>query len=430
MSGPIVYNLFPKLAGQMKGWVPHIRRAKDMGFDTVYVNPVHYPGFSGSIYAPKDYYAYDPIIVEPDVPGHDQLHAVIDETRRLGMRFMMDLVINHTSIDCPLITEHPTWFKRKADGTVENPTAIDPADARKVTVWGDLAEVDNEGSPDRAELWDYWKKLVGFYMEMGVADFRCDAAYKVPDALWKELIESARVKDPGARFFAETLGCTLEDVQKIAAAGFDYIFNSIKWWDLREPWLLEQYEATRKLAPSIAFPESHDTPRLAEELKGNEAALRMRYALAAFFSTGVMTVMGYEYGYRKALDVVKTTPFDAETPSLDLGLWIGTVNHVKRQLPIMNVDAEITQVSAKDDPVLILRKKHGAERALIVVNRALDKDHRLDAAKWAEWMDVPAGRVAAVRERTPLIQNDAPIPAGWAIDLKPAELRLLHLPAE
>ena len=39
-------------------------------------------------------------------------------------------------------------------------------------------------------------------------------------------------------------------------AGCDYLFNSLKWWDFESPWLLEQYEKFRHIAPSIAFPES------------------------------------------------------------------------------------------------------------------------------------------------------------------------------
>lgn len=428
MTGPTIYNLFPKLAGAMTGWLPHIERARSMGFDTIYTNPFHYPGFSGSIYAPKDYFAYDPIILGVDgKPGHEQLREVVQRTRALGMRFMMDLVINHTSIDCPLIADHPTWFKRKADGSVENPTAIDPADARKVTVWGDLAEVDNEGSKDREGLWDYWTKVVQFYMDMGICDFRCDAAYKVPRDLWGRLIGAARKKDGSARFYAETLGCRLEEIESIAASGFDYLFNSSKWWNFGDPWLMEQYQQFRSFAPSISFPESHDTPRLAHEVQGNEAALKSRYAFSAFFSAGVMTVMGYEFGYRKALDVVKTNPFDAESPHCDLTGWIGSVNAVKRAHAIFNVDAPTAQISGKDDPVCILRKNHGKERALLIVNRAPDKPAHLDAHPWPIWMEVPekAARAGKARDITPG-SGGGSLPVDLKLDLGPAELRVFH----
>src|SRR5205814_2219540 len=77
------------------------------------------------------------------------------------------------------------------------------------------------------------------------------------------------------------------------------------------PWLLEQYEQFRHIAPSIGFPESHDTERLVTELVTAgfpeheiEAHYRQAYALAAAFSTGVMMPMGFEYGWARRLAVV------------------------------------------------------------------------------------------------------------------------------
>lgn len=417
LPGPVIYNLFPKLAGAMQGWNEHLKRARDMGFDTVYVNPFHYPGFSGSIYAPKDYFGYDPLIQG----SHEKLRACIAEARALGLRFMMDLVINHTSIDCPLVNEHPTWYKRDKDGKVENPTAIDPADARKVTVWGDLAEIDNAGSPDRKALWDYWIRLVEFYQDLGVQDFRGDAAYKVPAELWTRIIRAARKKDPHARFFAETLGCKMEEIAPLARAGFDYIFNSLKWWDLGQPWLLEQYNAFRLVAPSIAFPESHDTPRLAEELSGNLQALKSRYALSALFSTGVMTVFGYEFAYRKALDVVKTNPFDAEPRTHDIGLFIGKTNHLKATYPVFHTDCAIKQVSKPEDRVLVLKKSHGPERALILVNRSHDKPETIELGDLAPLLDGASN----IRDVSPEDALEA-LPAPFKLELPAAAIKVLY----
>jgi starch synthase (maltosyl-transferring) len=111
-------------------------------------------------------------------------------------------------------------------------------------------------------------------------------------------------------FVAETLGCTLDQTRETARAGFDYVFNSSKWWDFQGWWLIEQYNLVRETAPSISFPESHDTPRLAEESNGNVNALKQRYLFSALFSAGVMMPMGFEYGLRKQLHVIHTTPAD------------------------------------------------------------------------------------------------------------------------
>src|SRR5262249_38935567 len=219
---------------------------------------------------------------------------------------MMDLVINHTAKDADLIEERPAWFSRSPGGQLKSPSAIDPADARKVTVWGDLAEIDYSDRPQRSDIVAYWQDLVRYYVNLGFRGFRCDAAYKVPSAVWRAIIADAHSIGTDLVFTAETLGCRLEEVRDLKKAGFDYLFNSAKWWDFRSDWLLAQYETHRTIAPSIAFPESHDTERLAAELEREgvrdrnriERAYRQRYLFTACFSSGVMMPMGFEYGFR------------------------------------------------------------------------------------------------------------------------------------
>ena len=74
--------------------------------------------------------------------------------------------------------------------------------------------------------------------------------------------------------------------------------------------------ALRRVAPSISFPESHDTARLAAETGGDEAVQRQRYAFAAAFSAGVMMPIGYEFGFRRQVNVVETMPSDWERARL------------------------------------------------------------------------------------------------------------------
>src|SRR5690242_14545072 len=119
-EGLRIYNLFPTLAGTTRKWAEHLPRIAAMGFDTVYVNPFHYPGFSGSLYAVKDYYRLNPMF-----RGGDGDASEADDDRLLagfaaaaaehGLRVMMDLVVNHTSKDSLLVAEHPDWFVRGAD---------------------------------------------------------------------------------------------------------------------------------------------------------------------------------------------------------------------------------------------------------------------------------------------------------------------------
>ncbi|MBI4492577.1 MAG: alpha-amylase [Chloroflexi bacterium] len=382
LDTPLIYNLFPRLAGRMDRWPAHAERAAALGFNWLYLNPIQYPGFSGSLYAIKDYFRLNPAFL-PAGSADDRLEAIVPTLgamAELGLHPMVDLVINHTARDSELVQEHPTWYLRDPHGNVQSPFAIDPADARKITVWGDLAEIDNAASPDRATLWAHWARLVERLLELGFEGFRCDAAYKVPAALWRSLVERARQVKPTARFFAETLGCTLEQTRALRDSGLHFFFNSSRWWDFHAEWCLEQHREFEAI-PSISFPESHDTERLAAASGGSAAVQRQRYAFAAVFSAGLMLPIGYEFGFRKKLDVVATRPEDWEQPSFDLRAFIARVNQLKRETPLLQGEGKLQALTPLSWEVLVLERR--SEQApgqvgWIVLNKHAGEPRTLD----------------------------------------------------
>lgn len=380
MTPPIVYNLFQRLVGPIPRWAEHARRAKEMEFNWLYINPWHYAGFSGSLYAPKELRRINPLFLPEgaDPASLEPLREFLGAMHELGLPVMMDLVVNHTSKDSPLIQEHPEWYVRDAKGEVVSPFVVDPDDPEKKTVWGDLAEIDNEGSPDRAGLWEYWADLVRESVELGFSGFRCDAAYKVPAALWTHLIQVAKRAAPGVEFFAETLGAPEKEVLALREAGFDYFFNSSKWWDFREPWALEQHERFGRIAPSIAFPESHDTPRLAGESEGDEAVQRQRYAFAVAFSAGVMMPVGYEFGFRRQVNVVETMPSDWERRHFDLRAFIARVNRLKLAHPVLQGEGHLRPATKLGAEVLILERATAGGQGWILVNTGAEADRKVD----------------------------------------------------
>ena len=378
MSGPRLYNLFPLLAGPVAGWQSLLPNIARMGFDWVFVNPFHYPGFSGSLYAVKDYFALHPVLQGDSVDAPDTLVAsFVAAAESHGLKVAMDLVVNHTSKDSLLAAEHPEFFEHNEDGSLRSPSAMDPADSRKVTVWGDLAEIDYTDRPERGQLIGWWKTVVRHYIRVGFRGFRCDAAYKVPSEVWEALIREGRACGD-VTFFAETLGCRLPEARSLAGAGFDFFFNSSKWWDFRAPWLLDQYESFRAIAPSISFPESHDTPRLASEWRDKglddrdaiEAAYRLRYLFAAFFSSGLMMPMGFEVGWERKLDVVTTRPEHCGPDLFDLRQFVAAVNRMKASIGALNEEGPQQVVTPPgSDVVALLRSTDtGASRAMALIN--------------------------------------------------------------
>jgi starch synthase (maltosyl-transferring) len=385
----------------MPDWLHHASRAAEMGFNWLYINSIHYPGVSGSLYAVKHHYRVNPQFLPADTEKDDL--AVLEQTLRgfrdLGLWPMMDLVINHTSRDCPLTDQHPDWYVHDEHGEITSPFARDPDNPEKVTVWGDLAEIDNERSSDREALWAYWAELAKRYLRLGFKGFRCDAAYKVPSALWRHLVEETASVDSEAMFFAETLGSAEEEALALHDAGLHYFFNSSKWWDFIQPWCLEQHERFGKIAPSISFPESHDTTRLAADTSGSEAVQRQRYAFAASFSAGLMMPIGYEFGFRRKLDVVSTRPTDWETASFDLQRFIKKVNRLKIEHPLLHGEGKLKKVASHENALVLERRSEQArgQLAWILVNRrkdrrtpaglngiALNPRHRLHRICWSK----------------------------------------------
>jgi starch synthase (maltosyl-transferring) len=363
-----IYNLFPLLAGPFGCFTEHLERAKSLGFDWVFLNPIQKPGRSGSLYSIADYFALNPRLLDATSPLSPEAQArqAIDTAHRLGLRVMVDLVINHCAIDSALTREHPEWFEREGGG-IRHPFCIENGEK---TVWTDLAKFDHEGALRGSGLTDYLFSVIEYLDELGCDGFRCDAAYQVPGRLWSELMQRSRRKRPECLFVAETLGCTADQTRETARAGFDFVFNSSKWWDFKAPWLLAQYDLTRELVPSIGFPESHDTERLLTECHGNLAEVKLRTLFSALFATGFMIPMGFEFGFQRKLHVVDTRPEHWESPTVDLSEFLERLNRLKAEYQVFREECP-TEFLHIDNPMVAAMWKGSLasrEEALVLMN--------------------------------------------------------------
>jgi starch synthase (maltosyl-transferring) len=423
-ESPKIYNLFPRLVGNIKNWLPHIKRAYDMGFNWIYINPFHPTGSSGSLYAIKDHFGFNPLFFGSQDHGRpaNHLKSLIKETNKLGLNIMADLVINHTSKQSPLVRKHPNWYKRDDKGRLIHPGAMDKG---KMVYWRDLAEIDNYNLQNRDSLWDYWLSVIKHYLDLGFRGFRCDAAYQVPTDLWRFLIGEAKQLEPVSTFFAETLGCSVEQTLEVAKSGFDYIFNSFKWWNLQDAWFTDQLRITQPVTSSVSFPESHDTTRLAAELKDNVPNIKQRYLISALLTKGVMIPIGFEFGFHKKLNVKLTSSDDWEDARFNLCGFIKDVNLLKgsqrifnQELPLQRVPVEIPgiMIFLKDNTNTAIEKK---ERFLMIINKNKSKAQPLNLDLNSI---IPDG---VIRDLSPE-DNIGDVPQSLNIKLRPYQVMILH----
>ena len=460
-QGPRIYNLFPLLVGKIPNWEVHLDRINEMGFNWIYLNPINYPGFSGSLYSIKDHFTLNSkfAVDERDAKTWNSFKEFVKIAHEKDIKIMMDLVINHTAIDAvaeskdqkifkkswykkkfaliekrtnhiirffeddedPVINEYPPE-EFKLEKRIANPFAIDPADANKITIWGDLAELSYEG--DHVDnLMNYWKKLLHFYTDLGLDGYRCDAAYKIDPEIWTDLIDYTKIMNPSAIFWAETLGCTLKECARISDQ-FDFIASSSKYWDFTKEWALEQYNSFRKLAPTISFPESHDTKRLARESDGNRELQEFRYLFACFFSAGVQIPIGYEFGFKKKLSVTDTDPSDWEEPRWDLTDKIKQINDLKKKYLSLNQDGPMEQFEYPDLAVLLLKKQDLQEEQsmILIYNKDWHNNHQVVIDDLKEQFEIKKDLYKISLTGTELIYGEK----GLEIELLPNGYILFH----
>jgi glycosidase len=163
-----------------------------MGFGWVYLTPVHCTGIRGrkgtlgSPYAVRDYRS-----VDPSLGTMDDFLALSEEAHRLGMRVMMDIVINHSSPDNVWVQQHPEYYLKNSDGSI----------GRKVDDWTDVADFDYGCEALRQEL----VGMLLYWADHGADGFRCDVASLVPLAFWKRARKAVNAGHPEFVWLAESV---------------------------------------------------------------------------------------------------------------------------------------------------------------------------------------------------------------------------------
>jgi starch synthase (maltosyl-transferring) len=308
------YEFFPRSAvaeGQPHGTLAtaksRLRYAAEMGFDVVYLPPIHPIGVTkrkgpnNALTAGGDDPGSPWAIGAPD-GGHDSVHpelgsmadfrSFVAEAERLGVEVALDIAFQ-TSPDHPYVREHPEWFKKRHDGSVqfaENPPKK----------YEDIFPFDFTTSEWQA-LWHELRDVVEHWIDEGVRVFRVDNPHTKPFDLWQWLIGDVRSRHPEVVFLAEAFARP-RVMYRLAKLGFSQSYTYFTWRNTKRE-ITEYFSdlARRRdyFRPNL-WPNTPDI--LHEYLQyGGRPAFMCRAVLAA--------TLGASYGiYGPAFELLESEP--------------------------------------------------------------------------------------------------------------------------
>jgi starch synthase (maltosyl-transferring) len=240
------YELFPRSQGrdpkrptattfaEAEWRIPHVA---EMGFDVLYVLPIHPIGRTNrkgrnNTLDPAADDVGSPYAIGSEDGGHDTvapelggLDAFIHFRERVeahGMEVAMDIAIQ-ASPDHPYVKQHPEWFRHSPDGSIkyaENPPKK----------YQDIYPVDfaGEDAAGREALWHEWKRVFSLWIERGVKIFRVDNPHTKPIPFWGWLISEIHRDHPEVIFLAEAF-TKPKMMRQLAKVGFTQGYTYFTW---------------------------------------------------------------------------------------------------------------------------------------------------------------------------------------------------------
>ncbi|MFX4285387.1 alpha-1,4-glucan--maltose-1-phosphate maltosyltransferase [Janibacter sp. G349] len=345
-----------------------------MGFDVVYLTPIHpigttaRKGPNNTLEAGPDDPGSPYAIGSPD-GGHDAIHpelgtfedfdAFVADATRLGLEVALDLALQ-CSPDHPWVTEHPEWFTTRADGTIayaENPPKK----------YQDIYPVNFDNDP--AGIYAEVRRVVQVWIDHGVKIFRVDNPHTKPVEFWQWLIADVAVDHPDVIWLSEAFTKPAM-MHTLAKVGFQQSYTYFAW-RTTVPELVEygtevSGEAAAYMRPSF-WPTTHDilTPYMQF---GGRAAWQVRAALAATMVPTWGIYAGYELmehvarpGAEEQIDNEKYELKDrrwaevAERGDSLIG-WLTMLNRARRQHPSLQLLRNLTFHHVDDENLIAYSK--------------------------------------------------------------------------
>jgi starch synthase (maltosyl-transferring) len=383
------YELFPRSYGGLRGVVDELPRIAGMGFDIVYLPPVHPIGTrfrkgpnNTLVAGPGD--PGSPWAIGSAEGGHDAIHPdlgtvedftfFIRAVKKSGMELAIDLALQ-CSPDHPWVTDHPEWFHQRPDGSIayaENPPKK-YQDIYPINFWP--AE-----DGDRQALWDACKAIVDFWIGKGVRIFRVDNPHTKPIAFWAWMIPAIQSQHPDVLFLAEAF-TRPKMMAKLAEVGFTQSYTYFTWRTAQNGEDgLRAYLEELAHGPKADYMRPNFWPNTPDILagplrNGPPAAFKQRLVLAATMTPSFGIYSGYELCENEPMsetneEYLRSEKYEVKQRDFadprSLGPWIGLVNEIRRRHPALQRLRNIHFHDSTNEAV-IAYSKHSDDRADIVL---------------------------------------------------------------
>jgi len=391
------YEMVPRSQGKTPGqhgtFRDCIARLPDiaaMGFDVVYLTPIHPIGRTGrrgrnNAPAAAESDPGSPYAIGAAEGGHDAVHPelgtlqdfrdFVAACRQHDMEVALDFAVP-CSPDHPWIKQHPQWFKRRPDGSMRY--AEDPPNGS-----GDIIAPDFS-SEDAGALWNALRDVVLFWIEQGLRIFGVHAPETSPLQFWEWLIHDIQLRHPDVIFLAGAF-TRPKQMKGLAKLGFTQSCTYFPWRTRK--WELEQYFNELTAHPERDYYRPNllvTTPDILPfHLQSGESWMfKSRAALAATLSSSYGIYNGFELlehdpvpgreEYRDSENYgIKVRDWDAPD---NIKPYIGALNRARRANAALQQTSNLRFIAIDDGNVIGFVKESANQTNSVVVAIALSRD--------------------------------------------------------
>jgi starch synthase (maltosyl-transferring) len=375
------YELFPRSWGGFAGVRKQLPRFAELGFDVLYLPPIHPIGHTNRKGRNNSETAErgdvgSPWAIGSEEGGHDAIEAslgtekefrsLVADAKEAGIEIALDFAIQ-CSPDHPWLKEHPEWFFRRPDGTLkyaENPPKR----------YQDIYNVDF-ASEDWQGLWQALLDVVLHWVGCGVTVFRVDNPHTKPVPFWEWLIGEVRRETPDVIFLSEAF-TRPAPMTTLAKAGFAQSYTYFTWkntrWELLE--FLGQLLEWREYYRPNCFANTPDI--LHEYLQaGGRPAFEARLVLAATLSPSYGIYSGFERCENVPVrpgseEYLNSEKYELKKRKLDGPLLplAAKLNAARRENPALQWLDPLTILETENEHLFAFLKRRGESSVVTIVN--------------------------------------------------------------